>query len=161
MTEEIWKDITGYEGLYKVSNLGRVKSLRNNMILKPGGERYLQVVLVNNKKKKYFYVHRLVATAFIKNVNNLPCINHIDENPNNNYVKNLEWCTREYNNNYGKRTEKTMKKVIQIVGKNIIEYSSIKEASAKTGINYGNICQCCKGTRIHAGGYIWKYKNNY
>lgn len=117
--EEIWKDVVGYEGLYQVSNLGNVKSLervvkrfvRGKYIsLYPVKEKllklyinsngYISVGLYNNGFNS-FEVHRLVAQAFIPNPDNLPCVNHKDENPKNNNVKNLEWCTYQYNNTYG------------------------------------------------------------
>lgn len=103
--EEIWKDIAGYEGLYEVSNLGRVKSLITNKILKPsfdGKKNYLFVGLYKKGvKTKLINVHRLVAMAFIPNPNNYPQVNHIDENKINNRADNLEWCTIKYNSNYG------------------------------------------------------------
>lgn len=104
---EIWKDIPDYEGLYQVSNLGRVKSFKRNgnskdRILKPSKNRcgYLQVILYKNRKTETFTVHRLVALAFISNPLNLPCINHKDENKENNNISNLEWCTQQYNATY-------------------------------------------------------------
>lgn len=105
---EIWKDIDGYEGLYQVSNLGRVKSLNYNhtnqekilrQIKTKGG--YVIINLCKNGKSKNFLVHRLVANAFLENLNNLPQVNHIDENKENNVVSNLEFCDAKYNNNYG------------------------------------------------------------
>lgn len=106
--EEIWKDIEGYEGKYQVSNLGRVRSLNYNhtgeiKLLKQYTNKkgYKQVELSKNGKGKNYLVHRLVTIAFIPNPNNLPIINHKDENPSNNNVNNLEWCTYEYNVNYG------------------------------------------------------------
>ena len=115
MTEEIWKDIPGYEGLYQVSNFGRVKSLRrpygNNggiqwtkeRILSPGKDKdgYLQVNLHCNGKQHQRKVHRLVAQAFLPNMDNLPMVNHKDEDKTNNNVDNLEWCDQKYNINYG------------------------------------------------------------
>lgn len=106
--DEIWKDISGYEGLYQVSNLGRVRSLNYNhtgeiKLLKQGTYKkgHKCVSLFKNKKGKTYSVHRLVAIAFIPNPNNLPIINHKDEDPSNNNVNNLEWCTVAYNNTYG------------------------------------------------------------
>lgn len=100
--KEIWKDIKGYEGLYQVSNTGKVKILSKNIIKKttkvPKG--YLRVGLTKNGKTKYFYPHRLVAQAFIPNLQNKPCVNHKDRNVKNNNVDNLEWCTYKENNNY-------------------------------------------------------------
>lgn len=107
--EEIWKDINGYEGLYQVSNIGRVRSLGHDKwhkgkILKPsfdGKHCYLFVGLHKNGIIKQINVHRLVAIAFIPNPKNLPCVNHINEIKTDNHAHNLEWCTIEYNSNYG------------------------------------------------------------
>lgn len=105
--EEIWKDIEGYEGLYKISNFGRVWSVRRGIyrITNPilG---YPCVVFSVDGIQKTFQVHRLVAEAFIPNPLDLPQVNHKDENPLNNCVDNLEWCTCEYNNNYGTRNQR-------------------------------------------------------
>lgn len=111
--EEIWKDIINYEGKYEVSNLGRVRSLSYNgtgeiKLLKQGTDKkgYKRVGLCKNGKTKHYYVHRLVAITFIPNPDDLSIVNHKDENPANNNVNNLEWCTSEYNNNYGTRNER-------------------------------------------------------
>lgn len=107
---ERWRDIKGYEGLYQISNCGRVKSLKycKEKILKSikSSNGYLQVNLYKDGKRKYFLVHRLVATAFIYNIENYSQINHKDEIKSNNYVSNLEWCDYSYNNNYGTRNKK-------------------------------------------------------
>lgn len=104
---EIWKDIKGYEGRYQISNEGRVKSLigSKEKILKPGlnFHGYEKVTLSKGNKVKAHLVHRLVAQAFIPNPNDYPCINHKDEMKFDNSVDNLEWCTYDYNNNYGSR----------------------------------------------------------
>ena len=93
---EEWKDIEGYEGLYQISNEGRVKSLRKNIIKKDAkhSQEYRLIQLCHNKVNKTFYVHRLVAKAFILNPENLLEVNHIDGDPTNNHVTNLEWSTR-------------------------------------------------------------------
>lgn len=120
MSEEIWKDIKGYEGIYQVSNLGRVKSLprfhktKNGYyskvkILTPikNDRGYLLVGLSKEWKKQKIFVHRLVAEAFIPNPNNLPQVNHINEfEKDNNCVENLEWCSCKYNCNYGTRNSR-------------------------------------------------------
>ena len=105
---EEWRPIDDYEGLYEVSSLGRVRSIRKGIILKPevvrGG--YLQVGLHKKGKVKGFKVHRLVAQAFIPNPEGLPEINHIDEDKTNNLVDNIEYCDSKYNCNYGTRNER-------------------------------------------------------
>lgn len=116
MTEE-WRDIKGYEGLYQISNLGRVKVLEKRNVswginrkktvpehiktINIAKNGYYMVDLFKEHYRKRVYVHRLVAEAFIPNPCNLPCINHKDENRSNNDISNLEWCTIAYNNNYG------------------------------------------------------------
>ena len=111
--QEIWKDIKGYEGLYQVSNFGRVKSLHGKeKILKPYHKStgYIQVILCKNYKTVARMVHRLVAEAFIPNPENKSQVNHKDENPLNNVDSNLEWCSATYNINYGTRNHKCMNK---------------------------------------------------
>ena len=117
--QEIWKDIEGYEGLYQVSNFGRVKSL-DRYVLRNGNSLfvkgivlsqlnnrgYLAVRLCNSGKYKNYFVHRLVACAFVENLNNYTEVNHIDEDKHNNDFRNLEWCDRKYNVNYGSRADK-------------------------------------------------------
>lgn len=119
LPKQCWKDIPNYESKYQVSNTGKVRSLNykrtgKTKILKIREDKngYTVVTLTKNSKKKTYSVHRLVAQAFIPNPNNLPCINHIDEDKTNNTVWNLEWCTHEYNINYGthnKKVSKTLK----------------------------------------------------
>lgn len=117
MIEEIWRPIEGYEGLYEISNTGQVRSLDKydsmnrfyeGRILKLFADRlgYLRAQLYSNNKKKSFLVHRLVAEAFIPNPDNLPQVNHRDENPSNDNVDNLEWCDAKYNSNYGTRIDR-------------------------------------------------------
>lgn len=167
MNKEIWKDIKGYENLYRISNLGNVYSIRNNKILKPRltCANYYQVDLCKKGDIKKQYVHRLVAKAFIPNPNDYLIINHKDENPKNNVVDNLEWCDSKYNNNYG-----SCKKKISIAnsikinqydldGKFIKQWVGIRNISKEININKGNICSCCKGKRNNAGGFIWRYAN--
>ena len=163
---EIWHDIEGYEGLYQISNKGRVKSLYNGSerILKPrdNGRGYLRVNLRKENTSKYIRVHRLVARAFIPNPDNLPEINHRDENKKNNCVENLEWCDRVYNVNYGTRNERISRKILQYSksGEFIREWQSAAEVERELNISHSNIIQCCRGNPKHttAGGFIWKYK---
>ena len=116
MIEE-WRPVVGYEGLYEVSSYGRVRSVdrydnrncfRKGKVLSPGikPDGYLTVVLSCNGKCKTINVHRLVAQVFIENPDNLPEVNHKDEDKTNNNVDNLEWCSRKYNVNYGSRKDK-------------------------------------------------------
>ena len=158
----VWKSIPGYEGLYEVNNHGQVKSLyyRGNFeskILKPGKDRggYLYVNLHKNGKAKNYRIHRLVAEAFLSNPENLPCINHKDENKENNCLSNLEWCSYEYNINYGTRNERASKKVMCIETNEV--FKSICEAERVTGVSGGNISACCNGKRNTAGEYHWQY----
>lgn len=175
---EIWKDIKGYEGLYQVSNLGKVKSLarfiqRNRV----GGRYYPELILkptINIKRYGYLYVHlhkkgvtkvvtvhRLVAEAFISNPNNLPEINHKDENKSNNCVDNLEWCTSKYNANYGNRNLKmSQAQGIKVVAYNNEEYlifNSQSEAGRVLGVAPSNITNCVnKYPNRTLKGYRWK-----
>ena len=155
---EEFRDIPGYEGVYEVSNLGRVR--RNGRILKPTNDRggYLFVNLCKNGTRKTVKIHRLVAYAFLPNPQNLPQINHIDEDKTNNAVDNLEWCDSKYNVNYSQA-----KPVLQydLQGNFIREWPGVRKAEEETGINSGHISSCCSGRygSKTAGGYLWKYKN--
>ena len=164
--KEIWKDVVGYEGLYQVSDLGNVKSIKFNkeIMLKPrtNNKGYLYVKFRKKGCEKNFVVHRLVALSFLENKENKPCINHKDENPKNNNVNNLEWCTYKENNNYGNhniklRTVKSKKSIICVeTGRTFI---SQREATRITGINQASISKCCNGKCNTAGKYHWKYKD--
>lgn len=169
---EIWKDVVGYEGHYQVSNLGRIRSLFFNKsarddpyIMNPHIQKngYVYVRLYKNKSYRSVRLHRIVATAFIPNPNNYPIINHIDEDKANNMVENLEWCTHKYNSNYGNRIEKTISPQRKPIGKydlngNLIKvYRGVNEAARVENLSAGNICMTCKGKRLMAGGYEWRY----
>ena len=174
--EEIWKDVPGYDGLYQVSNLGRVKSMKKTYlicnkvaytkqesILKQSLTKgYYKVELNSRGKSKNFLVHRLVAMAFIPNPNNLPQINHKDENPQNNCVDNLEWCTLDYNLSYGTRqkrmSQNRKRKVLQYskTGQFIEEFDGAIDAEINTGVFRQNINKVILGKRHTAGGFIWK-----
>lgn len=173
--EEIWKDIVGYEGLYQISNLGRIKSLSRFCKYSSGKTRkvnerimkfdisklgYFRVHLSKNGIDKKILVHRLVAQAFIPNPKNYPIINHKDENPSNNKVNNLEWCNVEYNNTYGNKIKKLYKEIIQLNknGEIIKCYPNTVQASKETGIVRCTITNCLNGRTKTAGGYIWKFK---
>lgn len=180
--QEIWKDIPDYEGIYQVSNLGRVKSLERNVNIKSSSKKlfpvkekilsqskntpYCFVTLQKDKKGFRCSVHRLVAKTFIPNPQNLPFINHKDENKRNNNVENLEWCTQKYNANYGTSRERLSRQAsipiakFSLSGDFIEKYQSALEAENLTGIRRTNICKCCKGERHSAGGYLWSYLNS-
>lgn len=153
------KDIAGYEGLYAVTSCGKVWSYRNEKFLKPKREKsgYLHVDLYKNGQMKSYKIHRLVAMAYIPNPDNLPQINHKDENKTNNCLQNLEWCDSKYNINYGNRTEKTKKPILQydLDGNFIREWPSATDVGREVK---SNICNCLKGKLPKAYGFIWKYK---
>lgn len=178
MDNEVWKPVPNYEGLYEISNLGKIRSLyyithntfyNRIRVMKPqnNGTGYLKVQLYKNGKKEAYLIHRLVASVFIPNPENLPQVNHKDENKLNNNVENLEWCTHLYNHHYGTRQMKQTKtqqtkRGIPIIQKdmnnNIInKYVCLREANRKTGIGRKEICLVCKGIYKQAGGYRWEY----
>lgn len=171
MQQEIWKDAPNYEGLYKVSNLGRVMTIRRSgtkgcilkeQITKDG---YNRISLSKNGNYKKFPIHRLVAMAFIPNPDNLPIINHKNEIRNDNRVENLEWCNYSYNATYGGATERRIKNIIKPIvcfdsnGIIIAEFKSVNDAERETHIHHSNIVACLKGRRKIAGGFKWNYKN--
>ena len=179
--EEIWKDIKGYEGKYQVSNLGRIKSLKRfvmtganyqtprtfeEKILKQSLNKkgYCIISLWSKNGIKNHIVHREVAKAFVPNPYNLTQINHIDENKQNNVADNLEWCTIEYNNNYGtrnKRHSKTLsKKIVQLDldGNFIKEWNSATEVQKELGYDASSIRKCCCNKTKTAYKYLWKEK---
>jgi hypothetical protein len=161
MTREIWKDIEGYEGLYQVSNFGRVKRVVTNRILKQakqhGGS--MLVRLSKNGKPHTCTVHRLAAQAFIPNPENKPQVNHIDEDKTNNMIPNLEWVTAKENINHGTRNERTSKKVkaIDIANGEWNEYYSTHECARQLDLNQGSIVSCLKGRLKQTGGYVFEY----
>ena len=180
---EKWRDIVGYEGLYQVSNLGRVRRLHNGRrhlsptILKPrpisgnrGLTKYLSVNPCKNAKSRNLQVHRLVAEAFIPNPDNKPVVNHIDGDPSNNRAENLEWCTQQENGLHSVYTlgnvQGFLRSLVPIkcveTGK---EYRSIAEACREIGVCHASLQKAlsedwrtCKGhhwTRLANGGQIY------
>ena len=180
---EIWKDIAGYEGLYQVSNLGRVKSLErykdNNGGLVKMPEKIMRIAvdtigyniicLTKKGKRKTHKIHRLVANAFVPNPQNKREVNHKDGDKHNNADSNLEWTTRLENIRHAYDTglnggehsrNNSASKAVKQHDKNmklIATYKSMQEASRMTGVCQGNISCCCVGKRAMAGGFIWKY----
>lgn len=171
---EVWKDVKGYEGYYQVSNAGRIKSVRYNKIsygVKDCSTGYMRYVLQMNKIKKVCYVHRLVAGAFLQNPDNLPQVNHKDENKTNNHVDNLEWCTQSYNMKYsnifsfGGKARKPCRMVkvdkLDSCTKELIKtYDSFQDAANENNIYVGNIWRCCRKRGKTAGGFIWRYNDS-
>lgn len=159
--EEIWKDVIGYEGLYKISNLGNIKSFnylnrQRIQVLKPRLSDYNRVVLSNKKKTKTLLVHRIIAIAFLPNPQNKKCVNHKDGNKLNNNLENLEWVTHKENSKHSFNMEmnkinskniitKNIKKVINI--KNGIIYESITMAANELGYNKCSLSQKLRGFR--------------
>lgn len=176
------KDIVGYEGLYAITSCGRVWSYRRNKFLKQFviNSGYVIVGLSKNNVEKKFLVHRLVAEAYLPHDESLCYVNHIDECKTHNFLNNLEWCTAEYNRNYGTvntRLSQVLKgrtpsrqafealsqacsiQVFQYTkdGEFVKAWPSSNVVEQELGIFRGNVSRCCKGQRKTAGGYRWSY----
>lgn len=180
---ELWKDIKDFEGLYQISNMGRIKSLARpckgfgykyavDRIIKPlrMANGYYEAVLFRNGKRTIRMLHRVVAEAFIPNPDNLPLVNHKDENPQNNAVENLEWCTPKYNANYGNRQKKTRQsslkyykpvRQLDMDGNEVAIYQCMNDAMRATGIDSTQISRVCKGKNNTAGGYKWEFTKSF
>lgn len=173
--DEEWRDIEGYNGRYKISSHGRLKSFAQDRVngkIKTGNETvkgYLTVLLYDGKgHSKWNPVHRLVASAFLDNPDDLPQVNHKDEDKKNNRVDNLEWCTNEYNSHYGTHYSRvaesnrccpsTSKRVFSVDTNGVKQYyPSIGEAERKTGLCHGNIVRALKGKCPTCGKKHWFY----
>lgn len=161
--EEVWKDVVGYEGLYKVSNFGNVYSVRSDKQLKQGNNRgYLFVVLCTDGKQKLFKVHRLVAISFLTNTDNKPQVNHIDEDKTNNRLDNLEWVTAKENTNYGSRNKRAAKsnskKIKVIYQDNTYEYwDSTSEFAREFGIAHQHVSNVLCGRQKTTHGMKFEY----
>ena len=174
---DLWKDVVGFEGIYQVSNEGRVRSLDRVsdrgrrlkgkvLATAPGGRtgeyRSVQLFFLNGDVKRE-YVHRLVAEAFLGTPKEGLQVNHIDENKANNKVTNLEWVTPSENINYGSRNEKDIAKKSKPVeqltkaGKLVARYASATEAQRKTKVWRTHISACCLGKAMSAGGFLWRF----
>lgn len=167
ISEEVWKDIKGFEQFYQISNKGRIRSkdyykpnghgeylLKGRILKTHKNNRGYEFIRMNYKGKiKQAYIHRLVAEAFIDNPNNYKAVNHIDKNKENNCVDNLEWCTYSYNSRYSnsKKVKGTNLKTNEIVF-----YNAIID-SVKDGFVVSQIVACCKGKRKSHKGYKWEY----
>lgn len=177
--KEIWRDIKDYEGLYQVSNFGRLKSLwfGRERILRPGKERggYEMIILCKNGKREHFKIHRLVGMMFLDMVDwtedakgrpfSELTINHLNEVKTDNRVENLQWCPLEHNLKYGthyERVAKTKSKTVYqytVDGEFVREWFSATEAQRQTGWNHSNIAKCCLGKKRYytAYGFKWSY----
>lgn len=180
---EIWKDIRGFEGIYQVSNKGRVRSL-DRIIHQPGkfgGDTihiypgkllvlgrnprgYLHIDLHYKQRIERHSVHRLVALHFLPLVEGKPFINHLDSNPENNTVENLEWCTQSENIQYAYDTGRKVPPHQRPIGQYTEDMKLIKvwESSAQIGreipnLSRENVLKVCWGQRKHAGGFRWAY----
>lgn len=165
MKTEIWKE---FEENYAISNLGNIKNIKTNRMLKlrPSHNGYLKTNISIKGKLKTVFPHRLVGQMFISNPDNLPILNHKDENKHNNCVYNLEWCDNKYNVNYGTSQERKAQKQRKMVYKydlegNFIEkYISTREAAKSVNGNTGGISRVCNNQRKTYKGYIWKYNRD-
>lgn len=165
LENEIFKEIKDFPGYY-ISNFGRLYSCKKEKFLSPCDDKhgYLMLHLWKNNKQYVRKIHRLVAESFIENPENLSDVNHKDENKTNNYVENLEWCSRQYNLNYGTRSKRqadSISKAVNMINKEtqiiLSTFKSSYDAYRQTGINAGHITQVCKHNRKTAGGFLWEY----
>lgn len=147
----------------RVDKLGRTTQVKEKVLKQQiDKDGYFRVTITTGFKKPKFYpVHRLVAQTFIKNKNNLPCVNHKDQNKLNNNVNNLEWCSVAYNNNYGNRQERVSKtqgrKIIGTNNTETLEFNSAREAGKFLHKSSANISECANGKHNQMYGYKWRW----
>lgn len=170
--KEEWRPIAGAEDMYMVSNTGRIMSLNYRMkgqskVLKPRLHNgYFYITLKIGDRKRSVGIHRLVAETFIPNPDNLPCVNHKDENPPNNNVENLEWCTYQYNANYGTANKRRAIScgipIIQMTldGVFVERFTSCEAAAKKNNVIPAGISAACRGVQNKAYGYKWRYEDD-
>lgn len=169
---EEWRDVKGYENLYQVNRKGEVRSSHKGYWEKLSAGKsscgYRNFLFHKDGKRKNMRGNRLVAEAFIPNPDNLPFVNHKDENPLNDCVENLEWCTCEYNNNYGTLKERQSKNntknrpvcMFNVDGTLIREFYNVHEGAKFVGGNHPCVSRCCSGQVLCYKGYIWRYKED-
>ena len=157
---EVFMDIKGYEGIYQVSNLGRVRNSKGKIMKQhKKNDGYMTIDLYKDGKRKTHKVHRLVAITFIPNPENKRTVNHKDEVKTNNHVDNLEWMTTAENNSYGTRTARAIAKLskqVYCITNNTV-YASAREAARKLNLDNANINKCLKGKYKQTKGYQFKY----
>lgn len=167
-----WRDVPSYEGLYEVNNLGQIRNKRTGLNLKYGinhGGYFVTFLYKDKHQRKTHLVHRIVCMTFKDNPQNLPQVNHINMNKQDNRVENLEWCTQSYNikhsfENGGREHNKKMLLMANhkevwckdLNGRTIKKYFSLSEAARETGCNVSNISACCHGRVKSLGGYKWE-----
>lgn len=178
--KEVWKRIKGYEKYYKISNTGKIKSLRKNRLMKlqENNKGYFTIYLKNDVKKNKFFVHRLVAEHFLSKPINYNIVNHLDCNPKNNNVENLEWTNAKGNSEYmcklgrNKRTTEWKKRLKEsliknmgkrviaegIYSKQIIRFESINSVK-EFGFQPSCVSNCCNNKRRQHLGYFWRFEN--
>lgn len=164
-----WVPVKGFEGLYEISRFGEVRGIKRQgtaggrIGTRENNKGYITIDLCKNGTPvRGILVHRLVAEAFLENPENLPFVNHKDENKSNNTVENLEWCDHEYNMNYGTAKERRIKtkgkmcKGVWPDGTTKI-YKNCADAGRDLGLSQGSIWGCCNGRWKTSGGARWSY----
>lgn len=171
-----WEQIPGFEGLYEINNLAQIRNAKSDILKQQiKREKYTCYKVVHLWKDGRYHhkgVHRLMAETFLPNPEELPIVNHKDEDGTNNLLSNLEWCDRSYNASYGSAPKKISKAFkgkesekripVQQIKDGVVikEYACAGDAEKETGISMANIRLVCRGKRKSAGGYTWAYCPN-